>query len=256
MIFYFTGTGNSLWVAKELSAALDEQPVAVADELNRNGYPSYLLKPDETVCFVFPIHSWGIPVIMTDFINKVKLENYNGQPVYAVCTCGDDCGLAGKQLSRQLLSKGITLRQCFSVTMPNNYILFPGFDVDGTDTEKKKLANAADTLKEIIAVIRNKTNKEIYTTGTIPFIKSRIIQPLFVKFALGKNSFYSTERCISCGLCEKVCPTGTIRMDENHPVWSDTCIQCLACIHRCPVIAIEYGKASKHKGRYVHPGLK
>ena len=53
MIFYFTGTGNSLWVAKALSEALGEQLVSIADELHKEkdgwGYP---VRPDEKILFV------------------------------------------------------------------------------------------------------------------------------------------------------------------------------------------------------------
>ena len=51
MIFYFTGTGNSLWVAKALSEALGEQLVSIAEELHKEkdgwGYP---VRPDERYC--------------------------------------------------------------------------------------------------------------------------------------------------------------------------------------------------------------
>ncbi|MCC8155352.1 MAG: EFR1 family ferrodoxin [Tannerellaceae bacterium] len=91
--------------------------------------------------------------------------------------------------------------------------------------------------------------------GHFAWLKSRIIQPLFVRYALGKNSFYATDACTSCGLCRKICPTNTIHMEKGKPAWNDTCIQCVACIHRCPERAIEYGKVSLHKGRYYHPAI-
>ena len=60
MIFYFTGTGNSLWVAKALSEALGEPLVSIADELHKekDGWV-YPVRPDEKILFVYPVHSWG-----------------------------------------------------------------------------------------------------------------------------------------------------------------------------------------------------
>lgn len=78
----------------------------------------------------------------------------------------------------------------------------------------------------------------------------------FAHLAIGSNSFRVTDVCISCGLCERICPTGTISMQAGKPVWTDTCVQCVACIHRCPVRAIEYGKGTLKKGRYHHPEIK
>lgn len=58
------------------------------------------------------------------------------------------------------------------------------------------------------------------------------------------------------GHCEQICPTQTIRLQNGKPEWANTCIQCCACIHRCPVQAIEYGKITLRKGRYHHPDIK
>ena len=93
MIFYFTGTGNSRWVAEALGTAFDEPLVSIADALNEgkdeNVYP---LREREKVFFVFPVHSWGPAVLVSRFISRLILSGYKGQEVYFVCTCGDDCG--------------------------------------------------------------------------------------------------------------------------------------------------------------------
>ena len=89
MIFYFTGTGNSRWVAEALGTAFDEPLVSIADALNegKNAYP---LGEREKVFFVFPVHSWGPAVLVPRFISRLILSGYKGQEVYFVCTCGDD----------------------------------------------------------------------------------------------------------------------------------------------------------------------
>lgn len=140
--------------------------------------------------------------------------------------------------------------------MPNNYILFPGFDIDSEEVTRKKLSEAAESIQSIGKAMIEHTPLELYTTGRFPYVKSKLIQPLFVRYILGKNSFYSTDSCISCGLCATICPTRTIRMENKRPHWKDNCIQRLACIHRCPERAIEYGKITLKKGRYHHPEVK
>ncbi|MDH6356453.1 EFR1 family ferrodoxin [Parabacteroides sp. PF5-9] len=258
MIFYFTGTGNSLYVAQALGDAFNETLSSITEELSKNTFElSYVLQENEKVFFVYPVHSWGPSVFVMRFISRLRFENYDKQAVYSVCTCGDECGYTTDILKKSLNRSGISLSGSYSVEMPNNYVLLPGFDVDSKEIEKQKLEKSASRIKEIIQEITNNSSGNLYQTGSLPFLKSRIIYPLFSRYAIGRNSFYATEACIACGLCERVCPTQTITLSETgKPLWGNTCVQCVACIHRCPVRAIEYGKGTIKKGRYHHPIFK
>lgn len=257
MVFYFTGTGNSLWVAKMLSRAFDE-PMASMAELLKEEREDYLypLREEERVFFVFPVHSWGPAVLVHRFIEKLCLSGYQNQPVYSVCTCGDESGYTTRRIHKWLSRIGVRLTAGFSVKMPNNYILLPGFSVDPKELEQKKLQEAVDRVASIIGAIRNNETKGLDEIGFLPALKSYLVYPLFAHVAIGSNSFRVTDDCISCGLCVRICPTGTITLStEGKPVWSNTCVQCVACIHRCPVRAIEYGNETVKKGRYHHPEL-
>lgn len=252
MVFYFTGTGNSRWVAEALGKAFEEPLVSIADALKeeRSEYV-YPLGEKERVFFVFPVHSWGPAVLVLRFIARIMLAGYKGHPVYFVCTCGDDCGHTDRMMRKALAKRGISLTGGYSVQMPNNYILMPGFDVDSKEVEADKLRKAPVRIAEIVEAIRQEKSVSLYHAGTIPSLKSYLVYPLFANFAIGSNRFYATDACISCGICVKVCPTGTISMSgSGKPEWTDTCVQCVACIHRCPERAIEYGKVSLKKGRY------
>lgn len=78
-------------------------------------------------------------------------------------------------------------------------------------------------------------------------IVNTVFYPLFVKAA----AFYSTDECIGCELCEKLCPLKNIQIRKDHrPVWGKECTHCMACIVKCPKKAIEYGKKSRGKNRY------
>ena len=258
MIFYFTGTGNSRWVAEALGKALEEPLVSIAEVLTeeKSEYV-YPLGEREKVIFVFPVHSWGPAVLVTRLISRLRLEGYGGQAVYFVCSCGDDCGYTDRIMRKALQKRGIILTNGFSVQMPNNYVLMPGFDVDSKEVETDKLRKASERIQEVIGSIRREENLPLYYAGGVPFLKSYLVYPLFVNFAIGSNRFYATETCVSCGICAKICPTGTITLSEDgKPKWANTCVQCVACIHRCPVRAIEYGTISLKKGRYHHPEFK
>ncbi len=258
MVFYFTGTGNSRWVAKQLEATFGGALIAVADELKqKKAEYRYLLQKDEYVFFVFPVHSWGPSLPILRFIKRLTLEAYAGQPIYTVCTCGDECGYTDKIMRKALFKRNLLLSGAYSVQMPNNYILMNinMFDTDPREVEEAKLLQAPMRLDAIREAIRNGHGDGLYTTGPASVLKSQLIYPLFTAFA-SHVSFRAIDNvCTSCGLCARICPTGTITMENGRPEWGKHCVQCSACIHRCPARAIEYGHTTWKKGRYHHPDI-
>lgn len=254
MIFYFSGTGNSLWVARSLAEAFSERLVAMGDYLTGNVFdePSFSLAENERVGFVSPVHSWGIPQLVKDFIRKVCFENNATPFIYGIFTCGDDCGYTKQMFHNVLTERGWSSRHVYSVKMPNNYIVFPGFDVDDKELERKKKDDAKQLLPRLIRSIAEDKPEDCYITGKMPFLKSRVIYPLFCKYGLNSKPFHATEKCIACGVCVRRCPTKNIHLVDDKPVWGNNCTQCLACLHYCPVRAIEYGKMTQKKGRYIY----
>lgn len=254
MIFYFSATGNSLWAARQFSQHFDMAAVSV-DEAMKKGSVSFDVSGSRFVMFVFPVHSWGPASTMLKFIRTMNLSGISGKPVYAVCTCGDDCGQTDKALQKVLAEKGIRLDGTYSVTMPNSYIILPYFDIDAPEVQQRKLNEAPARIAEIEKAIEDgDSGKGLYKSGSGAWFKTNVINFGFRKYIQGETAFRVTDKCISCGLCAKICPESNIRMNEKgHPVWDTHCVQCLACIHRCPELAIEYGKISVGKGRYKNP---
>ena len=60
-------------------------------------------------------------------------------------------------------------------------------------------------------------------------------------------------RCTGCGRCAALCPERTISLVSGRPVWQGECTRCLACLHRCPAGAIQYGRGTEKRERYVNP---
>lgn len=72
MIFYFSGTGNSAWVARQLAEGQNEELLSIAMEIDRN--KAYKLKEGEKVGFVFPVYAWGpSPSNSTSFYSSAKV---------------------------------------------------------------------------------------------------------------------------------------------------------------------------------------
>lgn len=264
MIFYFTGEGNSRYIARLLEQKLGESLVSIND-LMRDDQASYsfVIDKDEHIILVFPIYSWGVPAPINFFLKTAKFISASGNnadspsssrsvapQIIAVATCGNTAGDADKQLRKILLGRGLSLAGFFTVQMPNTYILLPGFDVDSDDVAKKKIKDAPNRVDLIVnAICQGRYDKRLYSRGSFPWFKTNIIYPPFIK-GTAKTKFYATRSCDHCTLCEKLCPVGNITLVDGVPQWNENCIGCLSCIHHCPKRAIEYGRATQNKGRY------
>lgn len=254
MIFYFTGTGNSLYVAENIAKSQGETLIPIAEEFEKNkSVFEYELKENELLGFVFPIYAWGPPKIVLDFIDRLSIKGSKPYVFYA-STCGGEEGNTYDIIQKRLSKKGLILNSAFTVIMPGNYMV--GFNLDTNEIVAKKLEESKETLKKINGVLkeRQKGVSQIFR-GKMSWLKSGVVYYLFNWFALNANRFYATDKCTGCKKCEKVCPIHTITV-QGKPVWKKECTQCFGCINICPVQAIEYGKATIGKGRYVHPDYR
>ena len=246
MIFWFSGTGNSKHVAHQLSTILNE-PIEFIP--HHNG--KYKLDNEEKLLFVFPIYSWGVPPIVLAFIENLELENFNNNYVCMICTCGDEVAKSPEMFIKTLSKKNINVNSIFSVIMPNNYVLLPGFSVDSKDVEQTKLQNAPQRIEFIASQIDKNIDTIDVTRGSMQQLKTKLIYPLFKKWGISPSKWKSTNNCIGCGFCERSCPVNNIKMDNNNrPKWNNNCVSCVACYHICPTNAIQYGNITEGKGQY------
>lgn len=231
MVYCFSGTGNSQWVAEKLQG----------------------LVPDTTEVFglIFPIYAWGIPKAVEEYITahiaKIKAATY----VYAVMTCGDDIGYADKVLDRLL---GGTLDAAFSVHMPNTYVCLPGFDVDTSDVADAKVRETLQRLPAIAQAINAREQKTDVVRGTCAWLKTYVLRPLFNRYLVTDKYFHTNSQCIQCKRCVRGCPLDNITTDPDGQVrWKhENCTGCLRCYHRCPAHAVEFGRFTKNKGQKIH----
>lgn len=242
MIYYFSGTGNSRFIAYELAKRLNEECV----DITKIEHPEL----SEGICgFVFPVYSWGVPPIVLRFVRKLRICN-GERYIFMVCTCGDDAGLTAKMFRDELKCFGMELQSAFSVQMPNIYVLLPGFDVDSKDVEQHKLTTASTRIDFIAERINKRWCGTDVVRGAMPWLKTKIVYPLFVRFGISPSKWHVTSRCVGCGLCAAHCPVSNIAMTEGKPSWGNNCQSCMACFHVCPHHAVAYGSITTRKGQY------
>lgn len=240
MLFYFSATGNSRWVAQQLAAEAGEALFNLTDFMKSGNMP--VLADAERVGVVYPTHCWYVPAPVLSFLSKLTVPPSAYR--YAVCTCGDD---VGKGLSR--LARRFPLDAAWSVQMPNTYV--PMFDLDAPMLARQKVENAAGRVARIAKAVKCREHVWDVREGSCAWLKTYVVYPLFEWFYVSPRAFRVDQKCTSCGLCEKNCPVSAVHLsEEGHPVWNQSCIHCMACLHGCPVNAISYGKGTRAKGQY------
>lgn len=250
MIFYFTGTGNSLQAARSLGGYLGESLIDIAKAVSKKEY-TYEIEPGETVGFVFPVYYWGLPSIVAHFVRHLVLWGGEDKYVWAALTCGSDMGGADRRLNTQIERIGEKLSAVWAVQMPDNYL--PMFDVESEESQKKKLEKAEKKFEEIAEQVEDRVTKKL--SAPARSVKTAALYPLY-KNGRKTEKFYATDACVNCGHCAAICPVQAIVMKDGKPEWvKKQCVHCMGCIHRCPAAAIQYGKATLKRGRYENSSL-
>lgn len=250
MIFYFTGTGNTQWAARQIAEAIGEELFYIPD-LIREGRYEFRLGEGERIGFCFPTHGWQPPRIVREFIRKLKIagEGY----CWALTTCGDNMGECMTILNKELAARGLTAETLFSLIMPESYVCLPFMKTDTEERVSEKIANAKQQLSHIIDTVRNKKRGIVeLEKGATPRLYSYVIGGYFNSHMISDRKFTVDEEvCIKCGKCAKVCPVDNIT--GTPPAWmhNERCTCCLSCYHHCPVHAINYGQITRKRGQYV-----
>ena len=248
MIFCFSGTGNSRWIADTLSRNLNDRVIMI-----NNDSIECDVAIGEPVLWVFPIYSWGVPPVVKAFIRRLQLNQSASTAHYMVCSCGDDIGLAHQQWRREMSKRGWQPSAAYSVIMPNTYTLMKGFDVDAPEVVALKLKNAVGRVADIVNKIKSGDKTDDVVKGSWAWVKTHIIYPYFVRYCMSPKPFRASNNCVSCGKCAKECPLKNIEMKDSLPQWHNECAMCLRCYQICPQHAVGYGNATKFKGQYIFP---
>ena len=66
MIYYFSGTGNSYYVAKALSKSLHDTMQSIESAQS--------IKQDEIIGIVTPVYFFGLPDIVKDFLERLSVS--------------------------------------------------------------------------------------------------------------------------------------------------------------------------------------
>lgn len=247
MVIYFSGTGNSRYCAEMIAHRTND------DIVNSHNYIKDMIAPgfisSSAWVFVCPTYAWQMPRVFKKFIRSGGFSG--SKDAYFVLTCGSETGNAQKGIKKLCDDMGFNYKGMLCVCMPENYIAM--FPVPSEERCAKMISAAEKTLEAGIAKILKGENFEETKVSAMDRFKSGPINKGFYLACMNTKHFYSTDKCISCEKCAKVCALNNITYFKGRPVWGKNCTQCMACICLCPEEAIEYGKRSVGKRRYECP---
>ena len=239
-IFWFSGTGNSLYVAKCLAQELGDTrlcPMAAgvpAGELGGKG---------EKIGFVFPSYYSHLPRIVKSFVEKLSIRE--GTYLFMVVTMGGLGQGSVNELESVLKQKNLRLSYGRGILMNGNYVINYN-PADKTKT-KKMLEKTNVKIKQISAQIK----AEHCLIKKIRFSAANLYKDIEKLDA----QFFAEDTCTACAQCSRICPVGNIKMENNKPKWQHHCQHCVTCISWCPVQAIQYGEKTKARRRYRNPEI-
>ena len=251
MIFYFSATGNGLDISNRLAQSLNDSIHNIVDELK--GDCSYQIGDGERVGIISPTYFYGLPTIVEEFISKMR---FDGKPyLYFVLSFGTTPGQAMIRAEKLLSRYGFGLNAKLTVRMPENYILM--FDPPTLHEAKRILSSAYETVDEFSSRILEGKDADMSIPPTL-FQKMAgvIARPMYVH-GRGTRRFYVDRTCTGCGKCVRNCPSQAIELIDRIPTWTKSkCIRCCACINRCPFKALQFGRSTRKRERYVNPNLE
>lgn len=249
-VYYFTGTGNSLMVAKDIAREIEGELISIPKALGQG-----TVKINTKVAvIVFPVYMWGIPLIIERFVKSIA--NLEDKTVYAIVTCGGMPAATINIFEKTLESCGGKLAAGFAVRMPGNYT--PLYGAIAAEKQKKMFDDWKKKCKTIAEYINaGKQGKKENNNILVNLIFSGLIYNLSAKHIPEMDKdFWVDEKCNKCGICQNVCPVANIDLNNGNPTWKGLCEQCLACLQWCPQQSIQYGNKTAARKRYHHPEVE
>ncbi|OPX60074.1 MAG: NADH-plastoquinone oxidoreductase subunit [Methanobacterium sp. PtaB.Bin024] len=264
-IYYFSGTGNSLTVARDIANKIDGTLIPIASVVDKGP-----IRTDaDAIGIVFPVHFSainGIPNLVQRFVENMEM---NSKYIFAVCTCGGFSAATIENLGKIIESKGGKLSAGFTVQMPSN------IDAVSADEQQKLFDEWDNKLEFIHKYVKARDEGEFETMGlplkialtpiffyyknkTFKFFKKISESPDsdFKQWVwLSDKRFFTDDNCEGCGTCSQVCPVHNIKIIEGRPEWQHHCEICFACLNWCPNGAI-HGEWISEEVRYHHPDIE
>lgn len=240
LVFYFTATGNSLFIAKQFSAS----PLSIPQELKK----SDLVYEADEIGFIFPDYAAAAPMIVREFIEKAQ---FKAPYIFSVITFGNASVNVAEWWDKFATGQGLKNNYVNHILMVDNYL--PVFDMkEQIIIDKKTDENLAKIIGDI------STHKDYVAPSDMGWFREDMLKNMQdMHFSQTSEQLIKLDasKCIECSTCTKVCPRGNFRLTDNGLEYSGKCEFCLACIHNCAQHALSLERERNKEARYRHPEI-
>ncbi|VBB07337.1 flavodoxin signature [Lucifera butyrica] len=262
LILYFSGTGNTCFIAEK-----------IRDELCRGNYdvqlsavetfPPAKVDKFDVLILGYPVYACDMPLFLQDYVNELTLPRT--QKAILFSTMGFYSANAFRKIGRRLIRKGMVPLHFAEVKMPgSDGLVFMGkesrYVMKVRSTNFNEAAMIKKAVAEIAGVVANLGGANgkraeaklppVKWSGWIMGGLMSLIYKLVEKKM--KRKFRADEQCIKCRLCERICPSRNIAVQEE-VIFADRCFLCMRCINQCPTEAIQIGAKTQGKFRWKGP---
>lgn len=242
MILYFSGTGNSEYLAQILAKQLNDEIINIGKELNiMNSYYS-----DSPYIFVLPTYAYRMPRVVEEFI--IQRQFKGNQNVYVVLTCGASIGNAYQCAKDLFESKNMDFKGLTPIVMPDNYIVM--YNPTSNEEAIDIIENGKTEVLGLLEYILNNKDFPVVKETLMNRLMSKYGNELFYKYMVNDKGFKVNDSCIHCLKCVEGCPLDNIKYINKEIVFQNYCTHCMACINFCPKEAIVYKNSTKKRNHY------
>lgn len=245
MIIFFSGTGNSRYVADMLGDLLNDTVVDAHSYIRERKAATF--KSEKPWVFVAPAYVSAPPQIFMTFLERCHFQGE--KKAYFIATCAGGMGACPDYYHRFAEKMGLTDMGTNQIVMPQNYIIY--FQTKRSEVNDAIIRKAVPVILDIAGKILGEQPLEHSGMKKWEVVTTRPIVKPYYKLFMKTQKFYASDACVSCGKCVDLCPLGNIRLHLGRPSWGPVCTHCMACINSCPTAAIQYGKMTIGKPRYI-----
>ncbi len=254
-LYYFSATGNSLKLARDLAAQLGTcDLVAIADAMARGATTS----PSERIGLVFHVFAWGLPRMVEEFVGRLQAPA--ARYTFALASCVRIPGRTLKDLADALEARGLRLDAGYVVRGGRSSLM----RLNALDRLMIRLERhrpppplPEERLDAILDDVRALRVRRPETSSWLTSLVGGLLHgPALKTFTAIDSKFEVGDGCAGCGTCVEVCPRANVRLGGSRPVFGHDCELCHACIQWCPRFAIRHPNFDPEPRQYRNAAVR